>query len=69
MLLREKFWGLSFEERKAYGMDISRRLHVRADTKQQKLITIQEIDIYEMTCYKIVGLSRLTYILYKVDSK
>jgi hypothetical protein len=30
MLLREKFWGLSFEERKVYGMDIPRRLHVRA---------------------------------------
>ncbi len=30
---------------------------------------IQEIDIYEMTRYKIVGLSKLTYMLYKVDSK
>jgi hypothetical protein len=33
MLLKEEFWGLSFEECKAYGMDIPRRLHVRADMK------------------------------------
>jgi hypothetical protein len=31
-MLKEKFWGLSFEER-AYGMDILRRLHVRGDMK------------------------------------
>jgi hypothetical protein len=68
-LLREEFWGLSFEKCKAYGMDIPRRLHVRTNTKQQKLMMIQEIDIYEMTWYKIIGLSRSTYMLYKVDSK
>jgi hypothetical protein len=33
-LLREEFWGLSFEEHKAYGMDILRRLHVKGDMKQ-----------------------------------
>jgi hypothetical protein len=47
MLLREEFWGLFFEERRVYGMDIPRRLHVRANIKQQKFITIQEINIYE----------------------
>jgi hypothetical protein len=26
--------GLSFEERKTYGMDIPRRIHVRKDMKQ-----------------------------------
>jgi hypothetical protein len=30
---------------------------------------LEEIDIYEMTWYKIVGLSTSTYMLYKVDSK
>jgi len=30
---------------------------------------IQEIDIYEMAWYKIVGLSKSTYMIYKVDSK
>ncbi len=69
MFLRKEFWGLSFEECKAYGMDIPRRLHVKVDTKQQKFITIYEIDIYEMTWYKIVGLSKSTYMLYKIDSK
>jgi hypothetical protein len=69
MLLREEFWGLSFERCKSYGMDIPRRLHVRGDMKQRKFITIQEINIYEMTWFKIIGLSKLTYMLYKVDSK
>jgi len=40
MLLKEKFWGLSFEEHKVYGMDIPRRLHVRGDMKQQKFLMI-----------------------------
>jgi hypothetical protein len=52
-----------------YGMDILRRLHVRGDMKQRKFMTIQEIDICETTWYKINGLLRSTYILYKVDSK
>jgi len=67
--LKKEFWGLSFEECKVYGIDIPRRLHVRIDMKQWKFITIQEIDIYEMTWYKIIRLSRSTYILYKVNSK
>jgi hypothetical protein len=33
MLLKEKFWDLSFEEHKVYGMDIPRRLHVKGDMK------------------------------------
>jgi len=39
-LLKEEFWGLSFEERKTYGMEIPKRLHVRVDMKQRKFITI-----------------------------
>jgi len=39
-LLREEFWGMSFEERRMYGMDILRKLHVKVDIKQQKFITI-----------------------------
>jgi hypothetical protein len=69
MLLRKEFWGMSFEEHRAYGMDIPRRLHVRIDIKQQKFIMIQEINICETTWYEIVGLSKLTYMLHKVDFK
>jgi len=69
MLLREEFWGLFFEEHRVCVMDILRRLHVKTSMKQQKFITIQEINIYEMTWYKIVGLSRSTYMLYKANSK
>jgi len=39
-LLKEEFWGLSFEEHITYGMDIPRRLHVKVNMKQQKFITI-----------------------------
>ncbi len=68
-LLRETFWGLSFEKHRAYGMDIPKRLHMRGNIKQQMFIMIHEIDICETTRYKIVGLSKLTYMLYKIDSK
>jgi hypothetical protein len=68
-LFRQEFWGLSFEECKVYGMDIPRRLHVKANMKQWKFITIQEIDICEMAWYKIIGLSKSTYMLYKVNPK
>jgi len=34
-----------------------------------KFIMIQEIIICEMTWYKIIGLSKSTYMLYKIDSK
>jgi hypothetical protein len=33
-MLREEFWGFSFEERRTYGMDIPRKLHVRRDMKR-----------------------------------
>ncbi len=32
-LLKEIFWGLSFEKCKTYGMDIPKRLHVKASMK------------------------------------
>lgn len=39
-LFRAKFWGLSFENRRANGLDIPRRLNVKANMKQQKFIMI-----------------------------
>jgi hypothetical protein len=35
----------------------------------RKFITIQGLDIYEIAWYQIIGLSRLTYMLYKSDNK
>ncbi len=29
LLLKQKFWSLLFEDRKTYGLDIPRRLHMR----------------------------------------
>jgi hypothetical protein len=31
LLLKQKFWNLSFENRKTYGLNIPRRLHMRGD--------------------------------------
>ncbi len=65
----EDFWGPSFEDYKAYGLNIPKRLDMIRNVKQQEFITIQEIDICETTWYKIIGLLRLKYMLYKVDYK
>ncbi len=34
LLLRQKFWSLSFENRRTYGLDIPRRLHMKGDDGQ-----------------------------------
>jgi hypothetical protein len=47
MLLKQEFWSFSFEEHKAYGLNIPRKLHTRGDESGQKFITIQGLDIYE----------------------
>jgi hypothetical protein len=66
-LLRQEYWSLSFEDRKAYKLNIP-RLHTRRDMKQQKFITMQ-CSNWETTWYKIVGVSKLTYMLDKSDNK
>ncbi len=35
----------------------------------EKFVIIQALDIYKIAWYQIVDLSRLTYMLYKLDSK
>lgn len=52
-----------------YGLDILRRFHTRRNMKWQKFIMIQKVDICETIWYKIVGLLKLTYMLYKLESK
>jgi hypothetical protein len=69
LLLRQKFWSLSFEDYKTYGLDIPRKLHTRGVGSGRKFITIQGLDIYETTWYQIIGLSRSTYMLNKSDNK
>ncbi len=39
-LMKEEFWKMSYENQKAYDLDISQWLHSRVDVKKQKLITI-----------------------------
>jgi hypothetical protein len=51
LLLKQKFWSLSFENYKAYGLDIPRRLHMKGDGNKQKFIIIQGLDIYEIAWY------------------
>ncbi len=37
LLLKQKFWNLSFEDHRAYGLDIPRRLHMKRDKRKQNL--------------------------------
>jgi hypothetical protein len=62
-MLGEDFWGPSFEECRMYGLNIPKRLDMKKNMKQQKIITIQEIDIFETACYQIIGLLRSKYML------
>jgi len=63
-ILRHKFWNKSFEEKSAHMLDIPRSLH-RRDCNYAKFVTFQEKDVCETTWYKIMGISRLTYMNYK----
>jgi hypothetical protein len=40
MLLKEEFWGITFEDYRSYNMDILGRLHVKRNMKQQNFIMI-----------------------------
>jgi hypothetical protein len=51
LLLRQKFWSLSFEDCRTHGLNIPRRLHMRGDGGWQKFITIQGVDVCETAWY------------------
>jgi hypothetical protein len=65
LLLKQKFWSLSFEDHRAYGLDIPGRLHMRGVGSGQKIITIQGLNICETIWYQIVSFSKSTYMFYK----
>jgi hypothetical protein len=69
LLLIQEFWSLSFEDHKTYGLNSPRRLHTRGVGSRRNFIIIQALYIYETTWYQIVGLSKLTYMLYKSDNE
>jgi hypothetical protein len=69
LLLKKEFWDFSFEIFRMYGMDILRRLHVKGNMKEQKLITIQVIEICEVEWHKTISFLRLTYMLYKAGCR
>jgi hypothetical protein len=48
LLLKQEFWGLSFEIHIIYGLNNARRLHTRKNMKWQNFIMILKIDIYEI---------------------
>jgi hypothetical protein len=51
LMLKEDFWGPSFEDYRAYGLNIPKRLDMKRNLKQQEFITTQEIDICEIAWY------------------
>jgi hypothetical protein len=64
-ILKHEFWNKLFEKRFAHMLDIPRRLHQRRDCNCAKFVPFQERDVYETNWYKIMGISRSTYMSYK----
>jgi len=68
-ILRQKFWNKSFEEKFFHTLDIPRRLHPRRNYNRVKFVMLQEKDVYKIAWYKIMGISKSTYMNYKQESK
>ncbi len=64
-LLRHKFWNKRFEEIIAHKLDIPRSLQQRGDCSHAKFVTFQERDVCKIAWYKIMGISRSTYMSYE----
>jgi hypothetical protein len=50
-------------------LDIPRRLHQRGDCNRAKFVTLEKKDVCETAWYKIMGISRSTYMSYKQENK
>lgn len=46
-----------------------KRLHNKPRIKKRKFIIVQEVDIYTIAWYSIVGILRSTYLDHKMDNK
>jgi hypothetical protein len=68
-LFRHEFKNKLFEERTVHTLDIPRRLHRRGDCNRAKFVMLQEKDVSKTTWYKIMGISRSTYMSYKQERK
>ncbi len=64
-ILKHEFWNKLFENRPTHMLDIPRRLHQRRDCNCAKFVPLQERDVCETNWYKIMGISRSTYMNYK----
>jgi hypothetical protein len=53
-ILRHDFENKSFENRSAHMLDIPKRLHQRRDCNYAKFVMLQERDVCEIACYKIM---------------
>ncbi len=69
ILLKQEFWNKSFENQTTHTLDISKKLHGRGGVSCTKFVTIQKNNIYEIAWYKIIGISRSTYMSYKHKNK
>ncbi len=67
--LRHKFQNKSFEEKCTHTLDIPRRLHQRRDCNCAKFVMLQKRDVCKKIWYKIMGISRSTYMSYKQECK
>jgi hypothetical protein len=51
LLLKQKFWSLSFEDCNAHGLNIPRRVTYEGRWRWQKFITIQGVNVYKIAWY------------------
>ncbi len=68
-LLRHEFWNKLFEKSTAHTLDILRGLHRKRNCNRAKFVTLQERSVCKTAYYKIMGISRSTYMSYKWENK
>jgi hypothetical protein len=58
-----------FVDIRVHILDILRRLHHKVRVKKWRFVTIHDVEVCEATWYKIIGISRFSYLSYKQDRK
>ena len=66
---RTRYWALSFDERRVLGRNVFKRLHAAQGEVARKLIILHGVDVYQIACWKIYGVSRATSMVYRRKSR
>ncbi len=68
-IICKEFWNLSFEDIRAFILEVLKRLHNKPIIKKRKFIIIHEVDICKVARYSIVGILQSTYLDHKMNYK